>query len=739
MKKINTLLIVLTLMVVSLKAQDVQPINNWKFHVGDDMKWKDVAFNDNGWQAIRVDIPWDDQGYKKHEGYGWYRARVVIPSSLKNKSYLKDSIRIYIGKIDEADQTYLNGKLIGQNAGIYTRTFEEADFAWTKERCYCVAVNDPTINWDKENIIAVRVYNSSGIGGLYEAKPEVSMRDLIDYVTINTGETTFKQKDNNHFENTIELVNKYKTAKISGKLKISVKLNDKSTPNWDRELELTIPAMGNYKFTAEFPIFDNSSVIYSFTETLTKRTIKTSLEVPYILTPKAALTPKINGAKVFGVRPLHPFLFTIAATGQRPVTYSAEGLPNGLTLDKSTGVITGSIPAKGTFKVKLSVENSLGKNTRDFTIVCGDAICLTPQMGWNSWNCWGLSVSEEKVKSSTDAMVSSGLINHGWTYMNIDDGWELVHKGDSITCNEKFPDMKRLADYVHSKGLKLGIYSSPGPKTCGGYEGTFNYEQADARNYAAWGIDYLKYDWCSYETVACNDTDRLQKPYKTMQKALSKVNRDIIYSLCQYGMGDVWKWGANVSGNSWRTTGDITDTWGSLSEIGFNQDVCSPYSQPGHWNDPDMLVVGKVGWGPSLHNTHLTPSEQYTHISLWALLSAPMLIGCDLSQLDDFTLNLLSNDEVIDIDQDPLGKGANRVVKKDDYQVWSKPMEDGSIAVGIFNLGTDLKKITVNWNELNIKGSKTFRDVWRQKDLGKFKDSFTTNVPSHGVMLVRVY
>ena len=299
--------------------------------------------------------------------------------------------------------------------------------------------------------------------------------------------------------------------------------------------------------------------------------------------------------------------------------------------------------------------------------------------------------------------------------------------------------MKSLADYVHSKGLKLGIYSSPGPKTCGGYEGSFNYEQADANNYAAWEIDYLKYDWCSYETVVCNDTDRLFKPYRTMQKALSKVNRDIVYSLCQYGMGDVWKWGATVNGNTWRTTGDITDTWESLSDIGFSQDKCSSYSQPGRWNDPDMLVVGKVGWGPSLHNTHLTPSEQYTHISLWALLSAPLLIGCDLSQLDDFTLNLLTNDEVIDIDQDPLGKGASRVVKNTDYQVWVKQMEDGSIAVGIFNLSNDVKKITVNWNELNLKGSKTFRDVWRQKDLGKYKDSFTTTVSSHGVMLVRVY
>jgi alpha-galactosidase len=204
-------------------------------------------------------------------------------------------------------------------------------------------------------------------------------------------------------------------------------------------------------------------------------------------------------------------------------------------------------------------------------------------------------------------------------------------------------------------------------------------------------------------------------------------------------MGDVWKWGASVNGNTWRTTGDITDSWASLSEIGFNQDKAAPYSQPGRWNDPDMLVVGKVGWGPRLHNTHLSPSEQYTHISLWALLSAPLLIGCDLSQLDDFTLNLLCNDEVIDIDQDPLGKSALCTIKNPDYQLWVKQLYDGSIAVGIFNLSNEFKKITINLSDLNINGNKIIRDVWRQKDIGKLKDSFNTEISSHGVMLIRIY
>jgi len=287
----------------------------------------------------------------------------------------------------------------------------------------------------------------------------------------------------------------------------------------------------------------------------------------------------------------------------------------------------------------------------------GDLIALTPPLGWNSWNAWGLSVDDEKVRAAADAFVDNGLADHGWTFINIDDGWEAPERlpDGSITGNEKFPDFKNLSDYVHSKGLKLGIYSGPGPMTCGGYLASYQHEYQDAATWAKWGIDYIKYDWCSYRNIAKdNSLEELQKPYILMRKALDAVNRDIVYSLCQYGMGDVWKWGADVGGNLWRTTGDIRDTWASMSGIGFRQDKMSPFASPGHWNNPDMLVVGWVGWGPNLHPTRLTPDEQYTHISLWALLSAPLLIGCDLTRLDDFTLNLLTNDEVLGQDATEL-------------------------------------------------------------------------------------
>jgi hypothetical protein len=452
------------------------------------------------------------------------------------------------------------------------------------------------------------------------------------------------------------------------------------------------------------------------------------------------LEPRINGASVFGVRPWSPFQFKVAATGQPPLKYSATDLPEGLTINPENGIITGSLKKKAEYIVKLTVENQLGYAERDLKIVVGDVISLTPPMGWNSWNCWGLSVSDKKVRQSADAFVSTGLINHGWSYVNIDDGWEDTHdKNGNILTNYKFPNMPGLCGYVHSLGLKIGIYSSPGPKTCGGYEGSYGFEAKDAMNYASWGIDYLKYDWCSYGNIAPDpNPEQLKKPYKEMRHALRKTNRDIHYSLCQYGMGDVWTWGAEVDGNSWRTTGDIEDTWESLSAIGFSQGRCSEFSAPGRWNDPDMLVIGWVGWGPALHYTRLTPNEQYTHISLWCLLASPLLIGCDLEQLDPFTLNLITNDEVIAIDQDPLGKQAIPLRKSDDYEVWARELEDGNKALGLFNKTGKTMYVHVDMSDMKLTGKYEMRDLWKQTDLGKVRGHFEMKVMPHGARLIRL-
>lgn len=421
--------------------------------------------------------------------------------------------------------------------------------------------------------------------------------------------------------------------------------------------------------------------------------------------------------------------------------FEAVGLPKGLTMDKQTGIISGSLSQKGNFTVKLSARNNAGIAHKDFTIVCGDLVGLTPALGWNSWNCWALSVSDEKVRASARTMLDR-LADYGWNYINIDDGWEDKRDASgNILPNSKFPDMKGLCDYVHGLGLKIGIYSSPGTLTCGGFLGSYQHEAQDAKTYGNWGIDYLKYDWCSYGQIAPAkpSLEDYQKPYILMRKAITESRRDILFSFCQYGMGDVWKWGATVGGNSWRTTGDISDSWQSMSGIGFSQAEMSAYSQPGHFNDPDMLVVGKVGWGPSLHNTQLSPDEQYTHISLWSLLSAPLLIGCDMNQLDDFTLNLLTNEEVLEIDQDALGKGAAKVLDKNGIQVWVKELKDGNKAIGIFNLADKATQASVSFSEIGLPGLLKLRNLWKQQDLGVFKDSFKAAIPAHGVILLKTH
>ena len=491
---------------------------------------------------------------------------------------------------------------------------------------------------------------------------------------------------------------------------------------------------------------------------------------PFILTPAAPATPRINGASVFGVRPGSPFLFTIPATGDRPMAFSAKNLPRGLKLDIQTGHITGVLKKKGEFIVTLGAKNALGAAEKKFRIVCGDQMALTPPMGWNSWNCFAGAVTEERVKSAAEAMVKSGLINHGWTYINVDDYWQNHRDSKDPTLqgpfrdtngfivpNSRFPDMKDMAEFIHDLGLKAGLYSSPGPWTCGGCAASWLHEEQDAQTYAKWGFDYLKYDWCSYGTIASggdpsakdiplwgktatNDAGAVY-PYAVMGKFLREQNRDIVFSLCQYGMADVWKWGGSVNGNCWRTTGDITDSWHSMSKIGFNQDPAAPYAQPGNWNDPDMLIVGEVGWGKT-HPTRLTPDEQYTHISLWCLLSAPLLIGCDMTKLDDFTLNLLENDEVLAIDQDELGKEATCVIKDGDLRIYEKELADGGRALGFFNLGSEPAKLEFkDFATLSLTGVQHVRDLWRQKDLTNVDAAngiLPLTIPAHGVVLYKL-
>ena len=494
----------------------------------------------------------------------------------------------------------------------------------------------------------------------------------------------------------------------------------------------------------------------------------------FILTPKPPDLPRINGAKIFGVRPGHPFLFTIAATGKRPMKFGALGLPHGLRVDPTSGRVTGTIAEPGQYVTTLTAENALGKTQRELRIVCGDRLALTPPLGWNSWNAGGPHVDTAKVRAAARAMVDKGLIQHGWTYVNIDDAWQGKRGGryNAIQPNEKFPDLKALADEVHGLGLKIGIYSTPWISSYAGYvggsgkdaqgswdpqidgdksgrhHGKFPFAWADARQWAEWGFDYLKYDWNP------NDLDHVRE----MSDALRYSGRDIVYSLSNsapFEQADEWAHDANA----WRTTGDIRDTWPSMANKGFGQNKWAPFAGPGHWNDPDMLVVGLVGWQGKLHFTQLTPDEQYTHISLWSLLQSPLLIGCDMAQLDDFTVSLLSNDEVLAVNQDPLGVQAvtvSQVPNPEDagvevfegrqktempkvLEVLAKPMEDGSMAAGLFNRSTKPARVTLRWVDLKIQGKQRVRDLWRQINVGTFDGEFSVEVKPHGVVMVQLF
>jgi alpha-galactosidase len=465
------------------------------------------------------------------------------------------------------------------------------------------------------------------------------------------------------------------------------------------------------------------------------------------------------------------------------MTFSADHLPKGLNLNPQTGLITGTLHKKwfglkSHFNVTLHAKNLLGEDSKKFKIVVGDTIALTPPLGWNSWNCFGTNVNADKVQAMATAMVKSGLINHGWSYINIDDTWQGARGGEfgGIQSNEKFPNMAALGEQIHGMGLRFGIYSTPWTTSYAGFiggssdetngawskgggrrDGKYSFADNDAQQWAAWGIDYMKYDW---NPKSSKDTlETFINDVSTMAKALRKSKRDILYS---YSNSMPFEWITNVNNyfNCWRTTGDINDTWWRLTDIGFNQSKWAPYSKPGHWNDPDMLVVGyvDVGKGKNLHPSRLTPDEQYTHITLWSLLAAPLLIGCDMTQLDAFTLNLLENDEVLAVDQDSLGKQAvmiseygpkvevvnvrpgrtNQVHTYTSFQVWARPLADGSHAVGLFNLSDAKATVTVKWSDLKISGEKTVRDLWRQKDLGRFKDEFSLTVAPHGAEMVKI-
>jgi alpha-galactosidase len=483
---------------------------------------------------------------------------------------------------------------------------------------------------------------------------------------------------------------------------------------------------------------------------------------PQILTPPAPPTPAIHGPKIFGVRPATPFLYSIPATGQRPMQFSADGLPSGLQLDAATGRITGSLTQAGQWQVTLHARNALGDAARPFKIIVGDELGLTPAMGWNSFNTYGVRVIQSQILAAAHAMAESGLSQHGWTYINTDDGWQGARGGtyNAIQPNTGFPDIAGMVNEIHGLGLKAGIYSTPWVTSYGRRIGgssndadgkwspdfakanphdhsqkfpfaiaQFHFASQDAKQVGQWGFDYLKYDWAP---IHAQDA-------KEMYDSLRASGRDILFSLSNNGLYTLLAEIASVApyANSWRTTDDVHDKWANVTNSAFNEDAWAPYARPGHFNDPDMLVVGVIGWGHP-HPTHLTPDEQYTQISMWCLLSAPLILGCDLQKLDPFTTSLITNDEVLDIDQDSLGKQATCVAKAGDAAVYAKPLEDGSWAVGLVNRGDAPATVALDWGNLHLTAPQTVRDLWRQKDIGTFNGQYSAQVAPHGIQLVRV-
>lgn len=496
----------------------------------------------------------------------------------------------------------------------------------------------------------------------------------------------------------------------------------------------------------------------------------------YILTPPAPDTPRINGPKVYGARPDADFLFRIPATGIRPMSFEAKGLPKGLKLDPDTGIIRGKVRKGGIYNVSLKATNKIGTAERVLKIVIGDQLALTPPMGWSSWNCYGTGITQERAMATAQALLKTGLADYGYSYINIDSGWQGIRdcKENALQPNSAFPDMKALGDYLHENGLKFGIYSSPWMGTYTGHLGSssddpegkswwveegsvtpyyqvdqtkitrdslfrfgeYSFARQDARQWAEWGVDFLKYDWNAIDAWWLKD----------MRSALLATGRDIILSLsCHtgYALGPVLQENSEL----WRTAGgDLKDSWDKIVAAGIKQERWAGYTRPGSWPDADMLVLGKIGWGRDmrrefeLHWTHLTADEQYTHMSLWALLSSPLIIGCDLTEIDDFTLSLLTNNEVIDVNQDPLAFQAAKFSGDEDHAVYIKPLEDGSVAIGLFNFSDTTRMIGFRPHNLGLIGQQTIRDIWRQKDIAKIEqtDWWETPVRSHGVKLLKV-
>lgn len=419
-------------------------------------------------------------------------------------------------------------------------------------------------------------------------------------------------------------------------------------------------------------------------------------------------SPVINSPVIVGNYPSTPFLFYIPTSGERPMKWSAVKLPKGLNLDTETGIISGTVTAKGDYAVTLKAKNTQGVCERKLIIRIGDELLLTPPMGWNSWNTFGRHLTEELVLQTADAMIANGMRDLGYSYINIDDFWQLPERGTDGHLQidrTKFPrGIKYVADYLHERGFKLGIYSDAADRTCGGVCGSYGYEEVDAKDFASWGVDLLKYDYCNAPAGRVEAMER----YAKMGKALRATNRSIVFSICEWGQREPWKWAKQVGGQLWRVSGDIGDVWyrdanhiGGLRGILNILEINAPlgeYAGPAGWNDPDMLVVGIGGKSMSIgYESEGCNQEQYnSHFILWCMMASPLLCGNDVRNMNDSTLHVLLDAGLIAINQDVLGRQAERSIRSDYYDIWVKPLADGRKAIACFNRMSSPQTVVLN-------------------------------------------
>ena len=498
-----------------------------------------------------------------------------------------------------------------------------------------------------------------------------------------------------------------------------------------------------------------------------------------ILTPLFAKEPQINGPKVYGVRPAKKFVYRIPCTGERPMQFVVKGLPKGLTLDATTGVISGIVPsAYGNYPMTFAAKNKHGKVKRDFKLVVGDKIALTPPTGWNTWGGHMLVVSDALMRKTADIFVEKGFADVGFQYISIDDCWmkispenfearteakKLQHEGYSyeglvgdvrdkegkILANANFPDMKAMTDYIHSLGLKSGIYSSPGPYTCQNFAGSLGHEKLDADQYAQWGFDLLKYDLCSGKgCLTCLRSQGAAYPqselWRPMAAYLIQQDRDILFNLCQYGQEEPWKWAPAMGISSWRSSGDLNhkveDYFKNAMRIATE---LRGYSKPGQWNDPDFMYIHKIRDHRKMVNPTkeiaLNTNQRYQYATLWSVTCAPYFFSCDMNEIDEFTIRLLTNAGLMNINQDELGHVADVIRNKNNEIVMLKKMADGSRVLAIFNTDANAEKqIVVTVQEAGVTSVSNVHDVWRQKSTGKYGEVLHVQLSANGVALFKL-